>query len=169
MQSQSEGRCSFPFLGWRVGDPFCLRLCPDSARAVRLSSRSRDTSIVLRIAPRLQDTIQSRVAAACYINDGDCVGALIRLASGDRAVPVLVGSAALHDGDGVVTGAIAALQDITLLKELDRARQEFLGAAAHDLKTPPDQRARAGSARASAPDAAGFTPSPAGHGAPGGD
>jgi signal transduction histidine kinase len=62
--------------------------------------------------------------------------ALIRLASADRAVPVLVGSAALHDGDGVVTGAIAALQDITLLKELDRAREEFLGAAAHDLKTP---------------------------------
>ena len=62
--------------------------------------------------------------------------ALIRLASGDRAVPVLVGSAALHDGDGVVIGAIAALQDITLLKELDRVREEFLGAAAHDLKTP---------------------------------
>jgi len=62
--------------------------------------------------------------------------ALIRLASGDRTVPVLVGSAALHHGDGVVTGAIAALQDITLLKELDRAREEFLGAAAHDLKTP---------------------------------
>lgn len=61
--------------------------------------------------------------------------ALLRLAHGERTLPILVSCAALHDGD-VVSGAIAALQDITALKALDQAREEFLGAAAHDLKTP---------------------------------
>ena len=37
---------------------------------------------------------------------------------------------------GAITGAVAVYQDITPLKDLERAREEFLGAAAHDLKTP---------------------------------
>lgn len=61
--------------------------------------------------------------------------ALLRLAHGERTLSVLIGCAAFHDGD-VVSGAIVALQDMSALKALDHAREEFLGAAAHDLKTP---------------------------------
>lgn len=53
-----------------------------------------------------------------------------------RLVPVLVSSAPLYSAEGAITGAVAVYQDVTPLKDLERAREEFLGAAAHDLKTP---------------------------------
>ena len=62
--------------------------------------------------------------------------ALIRPAGGGRAVPVLINSAPLRTADGAIVGAVAVLQDVTFLKDMERAREEFLGAAAHDLKTP---------------------------------
>jgi two-component system, OmpR family, phosphate regulon sensor histidine kinase PhoR len=62
--------------------------------------------------------------------------ALIRPAGGGRDVHVLINSAPLCAADGAIAGAVAVLQDVTPLKDMERAREEFLGAAAHDLKTP---------------------------------
>jgi len=50
--------------------------------------------------------------------------------------PVLVSSAPLKDGEGQVKGAVVVFQDITLLKEMEQAREMFLAAVTHDLKTP---------------------------------
>jgi len=61
---------------------------------------------------------------------------LAREASTGRDIPLLVDSAPLRDPDGRLAGAVAVLRDITALKDLDRARDDFLSAAAHDLKTP---------------------------------
>ena len=62
--------------------------------------------------------------------------ARLRQAGTGRDLPVLMNSAPLHDAAGTIVGAVAAFQDITLLRELERAREAFLSAAAHDLKTP---------------------------------
>ncbi len=66
-----------------------------------------------------------------------CTGVelLIRQPSG-REVYILVNSAPLRDADGQITGAVLAFQDITFIREQERLRDEFISAAAHELKTP---------------------------------
>ena len=53
-----------------------------------------------------------------------------------HAIPTLVNATPLRGPDGAVTGAIATVQDITPLEELERLRNEFLGMVSHELKTP---------------------------------
>jgi len=66
-----------------------------------------------------------------------CTGveALIRQPSG-REVHILVNSAPLRDAKGQIIGAILAVQDITLIRQQVYLRDEFLSAAAHELRTP---------------------------------
>ena len=40
------------------------------------------------------------------------------------------------DDSGQIAGAVAVFQDITRIKELERQRDDFLGIAAHELRTP---------------------------------
>ena len=61
---------------------------------------------------------------------------ILRQPNTGRDIPLLVSSAPLRDQSGSIVGAVAAYQDLTGLKRLEQAREEFLGAAAHDLKTP---------------------------------
>ena len=60
---------------------------------------------------------------------------LLRHVTG-RDVPILVNAAPLRDDAGAILGGVAVFQDITELHDLERAREEFLSSAAHDLKTP---------------------------------
>ena len=60
---------------------------------------------------------------------------LIRSADGEE-VPVLVSAAALVEVDGRVSTGVMAIQDIGVLKALDRQKDDFLAAVAHDLKHP---------------------------------
>ncbi len=60
---------------------------------------------------------------------------LVRQPSG-RQVYVLTNSAPLRDREGQIVGAVVAFQDITFIKEQERLRDEFISAAAHELKTP---------------------------------
>ncbi len=61
---------------------------------------------------------------------------LVRNRATDALVPILISTAPLRDGSGAITGAVAVYQDISALKEFERQKDEFLAAAAHDLKTP---------------------------------
>jgi PAS domain S-box-containing protein len=62
---------------------------------------------------------------------------LVRSASaGGALVPILMNSAPLRDQKGQIVGAVAALQDISPIKELERQKDAFLAAASHDLKNP---------------------------------
>lgn len=63
------------------------------------------------------------------------VGSLLRQPSG-REVHILENSAPLRDAEGHIVGAVLAFQDVTPIREQERLREEFIGAAAHELKTP---------------------------------
>jgi len=51
-------------------------------------------------------------------------------------VEVLACTSPVRADDSAVGGALGMFSDITALRELERAREEFLSSAAHDLKTP---------------------------------
>ncbi|MBI3977741.1 MAG: PAS domain S-box protein [Chloroflexi bacterium] len=51
-------------------------------------------------------------------------------------VPVLVSAGPMHDAAGNVVGAVVVLEDITVLKELERLREEWMAVIAHDLQQP---------------------------------
>lgn len=56
--------------------------------------------------------------------------------SRDRDIPCLVSSAPLLDENGAIAGAVTVFQDITVIKQFERSREEFLSSVSHDLKTP---------------------------------
>ena len=53
-----------------------------------------------------------------------------------RTLPALTNATPLYGASGEITGAIAIIQDMTPLEELERVRGEFLGMVTHELKTP---------------------------------
>jgi PAS domain S-box-containing protein len=53
-----------------------------------------------------------------------------------RTVPILVSAAPLRNDLGVITGAVAAFQDISNLYEIDRLKSEFVSIVSHELRTP---------------------------------
>jgi len=61
---------------------------------------------------------------------------IIRHAGTGRDIPVLINSAPLHDANGAIVGAVAVFQDISPLRNLERARDKFLASVSHELKTP---------------------------------
>jgi len=71
--------------------------------------------------------------------DGEVVrGAriVIRHAGTGGDTPFLFNSAPLYDAGGALAGAVAVFQDISDIQSMERAREEFLSSASHDLKTP---------------------------------
>lgn len=76
-----------------------------------------------------------------------------------QIISLNVNVAPVRDADGVVTTAVAAFSDLTPLKELERTREIFLAAVAHDLRTPLTtirglaQLLQRGAARGQTPDA----------------
>jgi PAS domain S-box-containing protein len=52
------------------------------------------------------------------------------------AVEVLACTSPVRTAGGTIVGALGMFSDITALRQLERAREEFLSSAAHDLKNP---------------------------------
>jgi len=61
---------------------------------------------------------------------------LTRAAATGQDMTVLANAAPLCGPDGAIVGAVGVFQDITVIKDLERAREEFLSSASHDLKAP---------------------------------
>lgn len=53
-----------------------------------------------------------------------------------RVVPIVIGAAPLVARSGDRLGAVAAFQDITPLREVDRLKDEFVSVVSHELRTP---------------------------------
>jgi PAS domain S-box-containing protein len=60
---------------------------------------------------------------------------LVSNAAGGRT-PIAIGAGPIVDTEGAVLGAVAAFQDITAVKELERLRAEWSSVVAHDLRQP---------------------------------
>lgn len=64
-------------------------------------------------------------------------GRELQLVRADGAVvPILTSAAPVLDEAGKVLGASLVIQDITVMKELERLREEWTGVVAHDLRQP---------------------------------
>ena len=61
---------------------------------------------------------------------------LLVLRPDGRAVPVLARAAPILDGRGELAGAVMVLEDISVLKEAERRREEWTSVVAHDLRNP---------------------------------
>ncbi len=64
------------------------------------------------------------------------VQALLPHPTEGRTVPVLMNSMPLRDATGAIDGAIVVFQDITTIKNFERARDALLATVTHDLKNP---------------------------------
>ena len=53
-----------------------------------------------------------------------------------RHYDLLTNSEPIRDATGVVTGAIAAYEDVTVIENAERERTAFFAVASHELKTP---------------------------------
>ncbi|MEW5855261.1 MAG: ATP-binding protein, partial [Myxococcota bacterium] len=60
---------------------------------------------------------------------------LLRRADG-TLVPVLLSAAPVRDARGAIAGACLVVQDITVMKQLERLREEWTSMVAHDLRQP---------------------------------
>lgn len=59
------------------------------------------------------------------------------IVTGDgRQVPILAQAAPLRDADGTITRVVAVFQDITLLREGEQLKDDFLSMVSHELRTP---------------------------------
>ena len=61
---------------------------------------------------------------------------LVRHATEDRDLSLLVSATPLRNAAGAVDGAVAVFRDVTAIRDLERERDALLAAAAHDLKNP---------------------------------
>jgi PAS domain S-box-containing protein len=80
----------------------------------------------------LEDLLASRALRGEAVVDVELV--LVR-PDGTR-VPLLCGASPVRDGDGRLRGAVVIVQDISRIKELERLREEWTSAVAHDLRQP---------------------------------
>ncbi len=53
-----------------------------------------------------------------------------------RQIPILVSAAPIRGRGGEIRGAVVTLQDISVIRELERLREEWVSLIAHDLRQP---------------------------------
>ncbi len=90
----------------------------------------RDTISDSRIVESIEGAVQQERVSA----EEDEAG-YVTLQSGELQRTYRLRATPMRDGDELL-GAVAALEDITHLRELDRLKTEFIGVASHELRTP---------------------------------
>lgn len=64
-------------------------------------------------------------------------GQELRIVTGaGRVVPIYLNAAPIRNSAGAVIGAVAGFQDITVLAELGRLKDDFVATVSHELRTP---------------------------------
>lgn len=85
--------------------------------------------------PRIADAIW-RAVRQSEVSAGESEADYIPLRDGDMERIFRLRATPMHDDDGSVLGAVAVLEDVTHLRALDRLKNEFIGVASHELRTP---------------------------------
>ena len=71
------------------------------------------------------------------LHTGEASEAELHITQSDgQPLSLLVNAAPLRASDGTFTDAVLVMQDITRVKALERAREDFFTSMAHELKTP---------------------------------
>ena len=86
-------------------------------------------------APRLAEAVHRAVSQERVSAAEDEAGLVIQDHAGTERAYRLRASP-MRDEEGTLLGAVAVLEDITRLRELDRMKTEFIGVASHELRTP---------------------------------
>lgn len=61
---------------------------------------------------------------------------LVHIQHGGTARQYRMRTTSMQEADGTILGCVCVLEDITHLKEVEQLKQEFIGVASHELRTP---------------------------------
>ena len=98
--------------------------------------RYHEVAIYRRMDGKQYESHERPLARA--LDSGEVVRAeeiLLNLPNG-RTMTILVNATPIYSDDGKIVSAIAVLQDMTPLEEMERLRNEFLAMVSHELRTP---------------------------------
>ena len=98
--------------------------------------RYHEVAIYRRMDGKQYESHERPLARA--LDRGEVVRAeeiLLNLPNG-RTMNILVNATPIYSDDGSIVSAIAVLQDMTPLEEMERLRNEFLAMVSHELRTP---------------------------------
>ncbi|MDP3909951.1 MAG: PAS domain S-box protein, partial [Gemmatimonadales bacterium] len=126
------------------------------ARSGRIAFVNQEAQRILGVVRRDADRLDRLAEAATYLRPdgapydvmdlplqralyrGESTRAeeiLLELPDG-RTVPTLVNATPIYGADGEIESAIAIIQDISPIEELERLRNDFLAMVSHELRTP---------------------------------
>jgi PAS domain S-box-containing protein len=100
----------------------------------------RNAEVLLR-TPTVYSTTGSPVPyeqqpLALTLDKGEASEAELHIRQPDGQLFLLVSAAPLRTSDGTISSAVLVLHEVTKLKTLERAREDFFTTMAHELKTP---------------------------------
>lgn len=84
-----------------------------------------------RIVRAIENAVERREVSA-----SEDVTALVPVQVGEMLQTFRLRVTPMEDDDGKPLGSVAVLEDVTHIREIDRLKTEFIGVAAHELRTP---------------------------------
>ena len=126
------------------------------ARTRTVASVNQEAERILGVPPRPGSKLERYQAVAAYrrpdgrqysieerplsraLNQGETVRAeeILLERPGGGSVTVLASATPIYSKDGEIESAVAIIQDMTPLEEMERLRSEFLGMVSHELRSP---------------------------------
>lgn len=97
-------------------------------------STGRPVSLVAREA-RIAEAVDRAIHQE-HVSAAEGEAGFVALPFADARRTYRLRATPMRDAEGELLGAVAVLEDVTHLRELDRLKSEFIGVASHELRTP---------------------------------